>query len=617
MSKKTVPERIRALREKMKLHNIHFYMIPTADYHQSEYVGEYFKEREYMTGFTGSAGTVLITETNAYLWTDGRYFIQAAKQLAGSSIELMKMGEMGVPTIMDFLKEHLQEGQTIGCDGRCISVATGKRLQEIAQEKNGHLTTQKDLVDEIWEERPSMSMNPVFELGLGYAGESRSEKLVRVRDKMQKLGVNKHVLTTLDDICWLLNLRGNDVEYFPLMLSYCLVEDKTVKLFVDRNKISKGRFLNKNQGKGTFSDTYEEKTLIECLEADGIELLPYEDIEKELRLLQSGDSLLLDPERLNYSIYESIPENVKRVEKRNPEILMKAIKNETEIENIRIAQRKDAVAHVKFMKWLKENVGKEDITEISASEKLDEFRKEQGEFLCPSFDPISSYGEHGAIVHYSATEESNVVLKEGALLLTDTGAGFYEGSTDVTRTYALGEVSDIIKEHFTIVAISNLRLAAAKFMEGCTGNSLDIIARQPFWDRGLNFNHGTGHGVGYLLNIHEGPAAFRWQLRGDLEPLKEGMIITDEPGIYIEGSYGIRLENEVLVRKGERNEYGQFMYLEALTYIPFDLDAIKETVLSERDKELLNRYHDKVYEEVSPYLNKEETEFLRKYTRAI
>ena len=327
---------------------------------------------------------------------------------------------------------------------------------------------------------------------------------------------------------------------------------------------------------------------------------------------------MIDPGKLNYALFNNIPENVKTIEKRNPAILMKAIKNPVEIENIRKAQIKDSVAHVRFMKWLKENVGKMKITEMSASDKLDEFRAEMGNFIRPSFEPISSFGEHGAIVHYTSSPKTDVELKEGQLFLTDTGAGFYEGSTDVTRTYALGEVPQIMKDHFTLVAISNLQLGSAKFLEGSTGMILDILARKPFWDRDLNFNHGTGHGVGYLLNIHEGPAGFRWKYRkGETEVLQEGMVITDEPGIYIEGSHGIRLENELLTCKGTLNEYGQFMYFEAITLIPMDLDAINPDIMTQEDKKLLNDYHAKVYEVIAPYLNEEEQEWLKKYTRAI
>ncbi|MCD7841360.1 MAG: aminopeptidase P family N-terminal domain-containing protein [Lachnospiraceae bacterium] len=594
----TVTERIQALRAEMKKAGVDFYIVPSTDFHQSEYAGAYFAARKFMTGFTGSAGTALFTDEEAYLWTDGRYFIQAAQQLQGSPITLMKMGEPDVPTLEKFLEEHVGEGQTIGFDGRVVSKGMGTKYTEIAEKNGASISYREDLIDKIWEDRPALSTNPAFHLDIQYTGETTESKLARIREKMTKEGADLHVLTTLDDICWTFNFRGDDVRYSPLVYSYCLIAMDHVDLYMDAAKA--------------------DAQMLDDFARNQVTIHPYNDIYQDIQKLSGSHTLLLDPGRLNYALYHLIPENVTKVEKRNPEILMKAVKNETEIANIRQAELKDSVAHVRFMKWLKENVGKEKITEISASDKLDAFRAEMGNFLRPSFGPISSYGEHGAIVHYSATPETNVELKPGALYLTDTGAGFYEGSTDVTRTYALGEVPQVMKDHFTLVAISNLSLANVKFKEGACGQNLDYEARRPFWERNLDFNHGTGHGVGYLLNIHEGPAGFNWRIReGAYEPLQEGMVITDEPCIYIEGSHGIRLENEVLVRKGVRNAYGQFMYLETLTLIPFDLDAINPDLMSEREKGWLNAYHQKVYETLCPMLNEDEQEWLKKYTRAI
>lgn len=593
-----IPERLSALRAKMEEKGVDIYIVPTADFHQSEYVGEYFKARKYITGFSGSAGTAVITKDEARLWTDGRYFIQAAKQLEGTTVELMKMGEPGVPEISEYLKETLKEGQTLGFDGRVVSVGEGQGYADIAKEKGAKVVYHDDLIDMIWTDRPSLSKEPAFALGVEYAGESAADKLKRTREEMKKAGADTHVLTTLDDICWTLNVRGDDIEFFPLLLSYAIITMDAVELYVDESKLN-------DDIKAQFEEL-------------NVKLHPYNDIYEDIRKLDEAAVVMVDPGKLNYALYNNIPEKVKKVEERNPAILMKALKNPTEVENIRKAQIKDSVAHVRFMKWLKENVGKMKITEISATEKLDELRAEMGNFIRPSFEPIASYGEHGAIVHYTSTPETDVELKEGNFFLTDTGAGFWEGSTDITRTYALGEVSQEMKEHFTLVAISNLQLGSAKFLEGSTGMTLDILSRKPFWDRNLNFNHGTGHGVGYLLNIHEGPAGFRWKYRaGETEVLQEGMIITDEPGIYIEGSHGIRLENELLCCKGEQNEYGQFMYFDAITLIPMDLDAIAPEMMSAQEKELLNAYHKKVYDTIAPYLNEEEAEWLKKYTRAI
>ena len=594
----TVPERLSALRKCMEEKNIDVYVVPTADFHQSEYVGEHFKARKFITGFSGSAGTAVITKTEARLWTDGRYFIQAAAQLEGTTVELMKMGEPDVPELNAYIEEVLKEGETLGFDGRVVSVGEGEGYAAIARKKNAKVNYQVDLIDEIWEDRPVLSEEPAFDLDVKYAGENVASKLARIREEMKEAGTNVHVVSTLDDICWTLNIRGNDIDFFPLVLSYGIITMDSFELYIDERKLD---------------DKLKAK-----LAKDGVNLHPYNDIYEDVKKFGSDVVAMIDPGKLNYALFNNIPENVKTIEKRNPAILMKAIKNPVEIENIRKAQIKDSAAHVRFMKWLKENVGKMKITAMSASDKLDEFRAEMGNFIRPSFEPISSFGEHGAIVHYTSSPETDVELKEGQLFLTDTGAGFYEGSTDVTRTYALGEVPQIMKDHFTLVAISNLQLGSAKFLEGSTGMILDILARKPFWDRDLNFNHGTGHGVGYLLNIHEGPAGFRWKYRkGETEVLQEGMVITDEPGIYIEGSHGIRLENELLTCKGTLNEYGQFMYFEAITLIPMDLDAINPDIMTQEDKKLLNDYHAKVYEVIAPYLNEEEQEWLKKYTRAV
>ena len=591
-------EQIVALRKQMKEHGIDIYIIPTADFHQSEYVGEHFKVRAYLTGFTGSAGTAVVTMEEAKLWTDGRYFIQAANQLEGSGVELMKMGEPGVAKLAEYLAEVLAEGKTLGFDGRVLAKSEGESYAKLAAEKKAKLVYDCDLAGEIWEDRPALSAEPVFELGIEYAGETAASKLTRVREEMKKSGATAHVLTTLDDICWLLNIRGNDIEYLPMVLAYAVVTMEDVKLYIDESKL--------------------DDAVKASLAAAGVSFRPYNDIYEDVKGFAAEETLLIDPNRLNYALYNNLPAAVGRVEKANPEILFKARKNETEVENIRKAQLKDSVAHIRFMKWLKENVGKTVITEMSASEKLDSLRAEMGNFLRPSFDAISSFGEHAAIVHYSSTPETNVELKEGGLFLTDTGAGFMEGSTDITRTYALGEIPAYMKQHFTLVAISHLSLADAKFLKGCTGVNLDILARKPFWDRGLNYNHGTGHGVGYLLNIHEGPAGFRWQYRpGETHPLEKGMVLTNEPGIYIAGSHGVRLENEVLVCEGEKNEYGEFMYLEQLTYIPFDLDAIDADMMTETEKKLLNTYHAAVYEKTAPFLTEEEKTWLAHYTRAV
>ena len=594
----TVPERLSALRKIMKEKGITMLIVPTADFHQSEYVGEHFKERMFITGFTGSAGTALIGLEEARLWTDGRYFIQAAKQLEGTTVQLMKMFEPGVPSLEAFLEEHLKEGDTLAFDGRAVSVGEGQEYARIAEKKKAKILYDEDFVDPVWKDRPALSEEPAFDLDEKYAGESVSSKMARIRKEMEDAGCNTNIVSTLDDTCWTLNIRGNDIEFFPLVLSYAIIRMDRFDLYIDERKL--------------------DKALQEKLAKDGVVLHPYNAIYEDVKKLSDKDIVMIDPSKLNYALFNNIPKSVKTVEKRNPAILMKAIKNPVEIENIRKAQIKDSVAHLRFMKWLKENIGKIKITEMSAAAKLDEFRAEMGNFIRPSFEPISSFGPHSAIVHYTSSPETAVEFHTGTLYLRDTGAGFYEGSTDITRTFALGEVPQQMKDDFTLVAISNLHLANAKFLEGCSGLTLDILCRQPFWDRNLNFNHGTGHGVGYLLNIHEGPMGFRWKYRaGEVEAFQEGMIITDEPGFYVEGSHGIRLENELLARKGTKNEFGQFMYFEPITLVPFDLDAINPEMMTTEDKKLLNDYHAKVYEVIAPLLKEDEREFLKKYTRAI
>ena len=594
----TVKERIAKLRELMKENGIDIYVVPTSDFHQSEYVGEHFKARKFITGFTGSAGTAVITLDEARLWTDGRYFTQAAKQLEGSGVELMRMAEPGVPTINEYLKSTLVEGNCLGFDGRVVAMGEGQGYEEITKANKATIKYEVDLIDEIWEDRPELSKKPAFKLGEEYAGESAASKIERIREYMKECGATYHTIATIDDICWVLNMRGDDIDFFPLVLSYMVVKMDGVDLYIDETKLN-------DELKAEFAEI-------------GVAVHPYNDVYADTKKIPAGETILIDPARLNYAIYSNIPEGVAKVEERNPEVLFKAMKNPKEIENMRIAQIKDSVAHVKFMKWVKENVETMEITEMSASEKLDELREEMGNFIRPSFEPISAYADHAAMMHYCSKPETDVRLREGSVYLTDTGAGFWEGTTDITRTFVLGEVSDTIKEHFTLVAMCNLRLANATFLQGCVGMNLDILARKALWERGLDYKCGTGHGVGYLLNIHEAPTSLRWRYRaGDTHKFEEGMILTDEPGVYIEGSHGIRLENELLVCMGEQNEYGQFMYFEPITYIPFDLDGIVPEVMNSDDIKYLNEYHKLVFEKVSPYLNEEETEWLRKYTREI
>ena len=592
-----IPNRIFELRRLMKEKNIDAYIVPSADNHQSEYVGEHFKSRAFITGFTGSAGTAVITQDAAGLWTDGRYFIQAEKELKGSDITLYKMGNPGVPTIDEYLDLVLPQHGTLGFDGRVISMSEGKRYEKKFAYKNIKIVSEYDLIDPIWNDRPKMSNYPVFLLKEKYSGESTASKLNRVRNAMKEVGATAHLLITLDDIAWLLNFRGRDVLYTPVVLSYAVVMMDFVHLFIDSTKLS--------------------SEIINMLSRENIILHPYNDVYAFVKALNTTEVVLLDSARLNYALFNSIPTNIKTIEATNPCVLFKTTKNKVEIENIKKAHVKDAVAHTKFLYWLKTNIGKEIITELSASDKLENLRAEQENFLWPSFEPISAYGPHAAMCHYSSSEETNCELKEGTLYLTDTGGNYMEGSTDITRTIALGEIPHELKVHFTNVLRGNLALANAKFLYGCTGQNLDILARQHLWNMNLDFNHGTGHGIGYLLSIHEAPCRIRWQYGLEVTPLEEGMILSNEPGVYIENSHGIRLENELLIQKGIKNEYGQFMHFEVITYVPFDLDAIDPSLMRDDEKDLLNNYHKLVYDIVSPHLTAVEKEWLKTNTRKL
>lgn len=596
----TDPVRVRlaALRAQMAERGIDIYVVPTADFHGSEYVGEYFKAREYMTGFTGSAGTAVILQDEAGLWTDGRYFIQAAKQLEGSGVTLYRMGEEGVCTVTEFIRDKLKENGSIGCDGRVLCAKTGEEYRKIAEERHGTLKAEEDLVDLIWTDRPPLSKEPVFLLEEKYAGESIDAKLEKVREQMKAEHADSHILSSLYDIAWLLNVRGNDIAYVPVVLSYLLLTEQTCIWFLQEDILTED----------------QKKYLLD----HQITTRPYASVYEYVKTLHD-QTIWLDKEIVNYKIVHALPEDAKLLCKQNPTEMLKAVKNPVEIKNTIAAHIKDGVAFTKFMYWLKTHIGKETITEISASDYLEERRREQEHFIELSFDTICAYGANGAMMHYAATPQSNATLKPEGFLLVDSGGHYLEGTTDITRTMALGPISAEMKRHFTAVCRANLNLADAKFLYGCKGINLDILAREPLWSMELDYKCGTGHGVGHILNVHEGPNAFRWKQRGndDNAVLEAGMITTDEPGVYLEGAYGIRTENELLCRQAGKNEYGQFMCFETITYAPIDLDAIDADEMSRKEIELLNQYHKKVYDTLSPYMTEDENRWLKEYTRAI
>ena len=595
----TIKQKLNALRILMKEKKIDAYLVATDDFHGSEYVGDYFKCRKYITGFTGSAGTAIITQDMAGLWTDGRYFIQAADQLRDTTIELFKSGEPGVPTMHQFLNDKLEEGMCLGFDGRTVSAREAEELQELLQEKHITFSVNDDLIGEIWEDRPVLSCEPVMELDIRWTGKSRADKIAEIREQMKAKEADTFILTSLDDIAWLLNIRGNDIHCCPVVLSYLVMMENELRLYANA---------------AAFSEEIRSN-----LEADGVKIYPYDDVYSYVQSISSDKKVLLSRANVNSRLVSNIPSEVTILDEPNLTLLPKAVKNETEMENERIAHIKDGVAVTKFIHWLKKNVTRTTITELSTAEKLYQFRSEQEHFLGESFDPIIAYGTHAAIVHYSATEATDIPLEARGMVLADTGGHYLEGTTDITRTIVLGPVTAKEKKFFTAVLRGNLNLAAAKFKYGCTGLNLDYLARGPLWELGEDYNHGTGHGVGYLLNVHEGPNSFRWKnLPGNPAPvLEEGMITSDEPGYYLENEFGIRHENLVLCKKAEKTSFGQCMCFEPLTMVPFDLEGINPEEMTERERKLLNDYHQKVYTTISPYLDEEEKEWLKQATREI
>nr|WP_330385852.1 aminopeptidase P family protein [Romboutsia timonensis] len=595
-----IKQRIENIRDLMKEKNIYAYIVPSSDYHQSEYVGDYFKSREFMSGFTGSSGTLIISMDEAGLWTDGRYFIQAENELKDSGIKLFKMGEEGVPTIEEYLLEKLPKNSTLGFDGRVMSVKEGESLANKLAFKGINIEYKYDLVNDIWEDRCSLPTEKAFLLGTEYSGESFSDKLSRIRAVMKEKKATTHILASLDDIAWLFNIRGRDVKSNPVVLSYAVISIDSVYLFIDKNKIGK--------------DIRAE------LSKENVQIKGYEEVYEFIKNIDENEVVLIDTSKVNYAIYNNIPSNVQKIEERNPSILFKSIKNEIELKNIRNSHIKDGVAFTKFMYWLKNNIGKIEITEISATQKLEEFRREQDKFIEPSFSTIAAYKDHAAMMHYSATEESNYKLEPRDLFLVDSGGQYFDGTTDITRTIALGPIPENVRKDFTNVVRGMIRLSKAKFLYGCRGYNLDILARGPLWEEGIDYKCGTGHGIGFVLNVHEGPNGFRWKVREDIDDtciLEEGMVTTNEPGVYVENSHGIRIENEIVVRKAEKNEYGQFMDFEVITFAPIDLDAIDESLILKDEKVYLNNYHKQVYDKISLYLNEEEKQWLKTYTREI
>ena len=589
---------LKRLRLEMEKEGVDIYVMTLADYHMSEYVGDYFKEIEYISGFTGTNATLIVTADEAGLWTDGRYFIQAREQMDGSGVKLYEIGTEGVPTVEQFIESHLIEGKVLAFDGRLFPYNWYKKIEKIVDKKNADIRTDLNLLDSFFKERKPLPKEPVFILEEKYSGKSTKDKLSEVRAQMKKYGAEGYLLTSLCDIAWLLNLRGNDIPSVPVFMSYIYITQESCLLYAQ-------------------AESFDVKTL-EYLNREGVRLLSYEAIYSDLHHIDQK-SVLIDPDVVNSELVNELPSSVTLIKKPNPTLLMKAVKNPTEIKNTEAAHIDDGLAVTRFIYWLKHTVGKEPITEMSAADKLLEFRKAADDFIEVSFDTISAYKENAALMHYEPGHDHEVELKPEGMLLVDSGGHYYRGTTDITRTIVLGPISEKEKKAFTYTLRSHLRLLKAKFPKGACGANLDILARGPMWDLGLDYRCGTGHGVGHILNVHEGPNAFRWNVK-NLEartPLMPGMITSDEPGLYFEGEFGIRTESEILVVEDEKTEYGQFYSFKDLTYCPIDLDAVIPELLTQYEREALNAYHADVYETLAPRLPKEEAAWLKEATRAI
>lgn len=597
--------KIGQLRARMKELGIDAYLVPTADFHESEYVGEFFKCRHFLTGFNGTAGTAVITMDKAGLWTDGRYFVQAEEQLSGSEIKLYRMGEPEFPTLDEFLEKELPVDGCLGFDGRVVNSELGYGLQNLLQEKNVTINCSKDLVGEIWTSRPAMSCEPIWSLDVKYAGKSTVEKLSDLRDAMKRNKAQIHLMTALDEIAWLFNLRGNDIVNNPVFLSYALITQDEAYLYVQKEAIKE--------------DTKMGKEVCAALAEAKVQVKEYAEFLQDVAALKN-EKILLERKKASFAVCESIDASCRIIDEMNPCATMKAVKNATEIENMRKAHLKDGIAVTKFMYWLKHTIGTCNMTEMTAAHKIEELRAEQGNYIEPSFVTIAAYKENAAMCHYHPSDEVCKKLKPEGLLLVDSGGQYLEGTTDITRTYALGPLTEKEKEYYTIVAAAMLKVSTMKFLHGCRGINLDYTIREAFWKRGLDFAHGTGHGVGYLSNVHERPNGLRWKVvpeRQDSAVIEPGMICSDEPGLYFAGDFGTRTENLILCVEDEKNEYGQFLKFEFLTKAPIDLEALDTRFMDDADIERLNMYHKDVYKTISPYMNEEEKEWLKHVTREI
>lgn len=595
--KTNIPERIAALREAMKQHKIDAYIIPTSDPHMSEYPADCWKYREWISGFTGSAGTVIITADKAGLWTDSRYFLQAPTQLEGTGIELFKMMLPETPTIPEFLTHELKEGQTVGLNGETYSLADARSLEKALAEKEIKLNTNASLIDPIWKERPAIPEVPMFEMPVELSGKSTEDKLIDINKMLHKAGADCTILSALDEVAWTFNIRGTDVAYNPVVISYAFVSEKESVLFVNPKKIP--------------------AEIAEHLKKEGVTLADYGMLATFLSRLPERTRVFIDSKRTNVAIYNALPKSSILIEGTSPANHLKSIKNETEIKGFRNAVLKDGIAMTKFYFWLEKMLkAGEKVTELSAAAKLTALRSEQPQYVMDSFASISSYGPHGAVVHYSPTPETDTELKTDSLYLLDSGAQYLDGTTDITRTIALcDEPSEQMKKDFTRALKGTIGIAKCKFPAGIRGCLIDAFARKALWDAGINYLHGTCHGIGHCLNVHEGPQSIRMEENPVI--LEPGMVMSDEPAIYRPGEYGIRTENMILIREDSETEFGKFLGFETLTLCYIDTKLVIPSMLSVREHAWLNKYHQMVYDLVSPHLTEEEKAWLKEKTAEI
>lgn len=588
-------ERIEKLREWMRARSVDACLIPTSDYHSSEYIGEFFKGRKWISGFTGSAGTLVVSLTEAGMWVDGRYFIQAEEQLAGSGIKLFKMGQPGVPPVIRWLTDNLPEGGKLAFDGKVLPLQDGVKIARALESKGVSVFWKDDPFDGVWDTRPPFDFAPADLLDLRFAGESGADKVARLRAAMAKKKADLHLLTSLDDLAWLFNMRGDDIPCNPVVFSFAAITQDSIRLFLSKEKMS--------------------EALLAEFDSLGVQIDEYDAFYPYLEQLagEAAESLrvLIDPQKVSYALWATLHGHCTLIEAQNPTTLMKAVKNPVEQENLREAHRKDALAMVHFLYWMEQNEGKISMSELSVGGVLDSFRMKQPGNRGLSFGTISAYGIHAALPHYSPTLESDLKIEPEGFYLVDSGGQYDEGTTDITRTFAVGPITEDMKVHYTAVLAGMLSLGMVQFPKGVPGSALDVLARLPLWDMGEDYNHGTGHGVGFLLNVHEGPNSFRWgnAKTGDIA-MEPGMMTSDEPGYYREGEYGIRTENLLMCVEKENG----FLGFEHLTLVPIDQKPILWDRLTPVQISALNEYHKRVYETLADDLPEEEREWLRAAT---